>query len=417
MKPLRICLVSKEYPPAGFGGVANYSRLLANGLAAVGHDVTVVTGGTSARSQPISPKQGSPTLYFAQLHKIPLPPAVRRRSSGFLELLERSWAVEKAIARLERKQGNFDVVEMSNWGIEALFYSLRPRAPLAIRLSTPLQLSHQFKDLPATRLGFRLHCFLEALPVRRADCAIAHSRFNADYCTTLYRLPAAKVHVIHLGVKIHSHLPAMTRAGGKSVCVLCVARLQKRKGIHLLLQAIPLVTEKMPHVKFVIAGFDSGDAPRLAAATAEESQAMTYHEYFLKTAPPAAREATAFLGHVDNTTLQQLYTDGDILVAPSLSESFGLMYAEAMSYAKPVVAFRAGAASEIVVHNETGILVEPYDVGELANALIRLAEDSERRHRIGTNGYNRVCKEFSVERMVDATISVYRQVIAARRGD
>ena len=109
----------------------------------------------------------------------------------------------------------------------------------------------------------------------------------------------------------------------------------------------------------------------------------------------------------------QLYADCDILVAPSLFESFGLMYAEAMAHAKPVVAFHTGAAPEVVVHNETGILVEPNNVTELANTLIDLAMSKELRQEMGRRGYQRVCSEFSVQRMVDATEAHYRQVIAA----
>ncbi len=428
MKPWRICLVSREYPPAGIGGVANYVHLLANGLAAAGQDVTVISGPTqvvrqrrpaasgetTAQRPPNSCESNSLRLYSVQHHKLPIPPIVRRQASGLWDLLERSMAVDKAIARLERTREKFDVIEMPNWGLEALLFSLHPRAPLAIRLSTPLELSHQFKEMPSGRVGFRLHCLLEAIPARRADCVIANSRYNADYCATLYRIPPAKLHVIHHGVTTPPYLGGKTRAGGESVRVLYVGRLQRRKGIHLLLRAIPLVVEKMPHVQFTIAGLDTGDAPRSATKGHDTSQSMTYQDFFMLTAAPMAQRATTFLGHVDKTSLEQLYADCDILVAPSLYESFGLMYAEAMTYGKPVVAFRTGAAPEVVAHNETGILVEPLNINELANALTDLAKDSTLRREMGKKGFERVSREFSVERMVEATLSVYRQAIAAR---
>ena len=439
MKPLRICLVSKEYPPEGKGGIATYTRLLAHGLAATGNDVTVIAAYTGQGNDRLSNKDSgyfSPnnatdskiadprlpssqepapvTLCRVPNHRLPLPAILKRRPRGLWDELERSRAVDKAIARLERTEGRFDVVEMPNSGPEAFFYSLHPRAPLVMRLSTPMALTNHLKERPSTRLGFRLHCFLEAFAARRADAYIAHSLFNAECCESLYRLPATDLPVIHLGITAPPHLPAKRNPSDKSVRILYVGRLQRRKGIHLLLQAILLVAEKMPHVKFIIAGLDSGDAPPLPGAPPHGSPGRTYQDYFANIATPSALKATTFLGYVEEESLVQLYADCDILVAPSLFESFGLMYAEAMAHAKPVVAFHTGAAPEVVVHNETGILVEPNDVTELANALIDLAKSRELRQDLGRRGYQRVCTDFSVQRMVDATEAHYRQVIAAR---
>ena len=129
---------------------------------------------------------------------------------------------------------------------------------------------------------------------------------------------------------------------------------------------------------------------------------------------PRRREATTFLGYVEEGALSQLYADCDIFAAPSLSESFGLIYLEAMVHAKPVVAFQAGAAPEIVAHNATGILVELGNITELANALTRLAGDAEMRRKMGRRGYERARAKFSVTRMVEETVACYRRVRATR---
>ncbi len=433
MKPLRICLVSKEYPPEGKGGIATYTRLLAQGLAANGNNVSVIsackgheishcadkesgqlsqsyTSGSKATNLRLaSPREpGCLRLYKVPNHSLSLPAIMKRRPRGLWDELERSMAVYKTIALLERQEGRFDIVEMPNSGPEAFFYSLLSRAPLVIRLSTPMALTNHLKIRPSTRLGFRLHCLLEALTARHADSYIAHSSFNADRCASQYRLPLSDISVIHLGTAAPTILPTKKKLEGKSVTVLYVGRLQRRKGIHLLLQAVLMVAEKMPNIRFIIAGLDSGDAPR------HSTQAESYLDYFENSATPSALKATSFLGYVDEESLAQLYEDCDILVAPSLFESFGLMYTEAMAYAKPVVAFRIGAATEVVVHNETGILVEPNDVNGLANALIFLAMNKELRQEMGRRGYQRVCTKFSVQKMVDSTEVHYRQVIAAR---
>ena len=192
MKPLRICLVSKEYPPTGTGGISSCVYRLAHGLAEAGHYFTVIAGPadsnrpdrpTGPRNQDQESDEALPTAHQPSAVKLTrvanrefwLPAPVRRKGRGIWNTLERSFVVDREIARLERKQGPFDVVEMPNWGAEGLCYSFHPRAPLVIRLSTPLAQVSLLKGERSARLGLRLACFLEALPARRGARTIAYS--------------------------------------------------------------------------------------------------------------------------------------------------------------------------------------------------------------------------------------------------
>ena len=157
-----------------------------------------------------------------------------------------------------------------------------------------------------------------------------------------------------------------------------------------------------PCCRFVIVGDDIGEAP----------QGKSYRDYFESFASPAAHAATTFLGYVEESDLSQLYADCDVFVAPSLSESFGLIYLEAMARAKPVVAFRTGGVPEVVAHNRNGILVELNNVSELAGAIIRLSEDQELRRMMGRCGFERVQTSFPAERMVRESVACYRRVIS-----
>lgn len=434
---MRICLVTKAYPPDGIGGAARYVYLLAHGLVAEGHDVTVIAGlegdqaGDAKNRSAQDRKDGKeaarpsskgvqPTDHRSHLvkvrkiqdHRLPLSGLWRKLGrGGFAKVLERSWAVDQTISQLEAIEGAFDVVEVTNSGPEGLIYSLHSRAPLVIRLSTPLAVSNQFKDRPSTRLGFRLSCYLEALAARRADCVITNSRFNAECCGGLYRIPFGEMHLVPHGIVAPECPQAVRVTKDRIATVLYVGRLQRRKGIDLLLQAIPPVTAKVKRVSFVIAGLDTGDAPYTPQTATSRPKEWTYEDYFATFATHEARRATAFLGHVDENTLERLYAECDVLAAPSLSESFGLMYVEAMVYAKPVIAFNIGAAQEIVAPNETGILVENGSVSELADTLIRLAEDGEMRQEMGRRGYERARAKFSVQRMVEETVACYRKVV------
>ena len=399
---MRICLVSREYPPEGTGGIAAYVYTLAHGLTEAGHEVTVIAGTAGAREAAKSTDPcSSPRVYrVATRQRLPLLAMVRHKGQDIWDLLEHGWTIDRTIAHLERTQGPFDVVEMPNWGAEALIYSLHPRAPLVIRLSTPLAVVHQFPGSSPTKVGFRIHKYLEGLPVRRAHCIIAHSRFIANYCADLYGFPVAQARVIPLGIKAPAVVSETPRPQDTTVTVLFVGRLEPRKGIDYLLQAIPQVVGSVPHVRFAIAGRDTGTAPR----------GVSYQEYFASFATTEAIKATTFLGHVDDRALAQLYAECDIFVAPSLSESFGLIYVEAMVHAKPVVAFRSAAISEVVEHGATGLLAALRDVPSLANALTTLAQDGELRRDMGRRGYQRAITKFSAQGMVEATLTCYQQL-------
>ena len=402
--PLRVCLVSKEYPPEGKGGIARYVHLLAHGFVEQGHDVTVIAGPTQNGSMEHSSQASAnaPELRRIENRRLPLPPPIRRKARGIWNQLERSWAVDREIARLEREQGPFDVVEMPNWGAEGLCYALHPRAPLVIRLATPLAQVDALKGGRATRPGLRLACFLEALPARRSARLIANSKYIAQLCGELYRIPKAKSDVIPQGISLPNSPPETNRTNNGSVTILFVGRLERRKGIDHLLHAIPKVIDSEPRCRFIIAGADMGEAP----------QGLSYQSYFESFAADAARGATTFLGHVEDDDLQRLYANCDIFVGPSLSESFGRIYLEAMARAKPVVAFQTAALPEVVEQNGSGILVEPGNAAELARALIKLARNSDLRQRMGKSAYERVRTNFTAERMLADTLSFYRQVMA-----
>lgn len=101
----------------------------------------------------------------------------------------------------------------------------------------------------------------------------------------------------------------------------------------------------------------------------------------------------------------------DILVAPAVSEGFGRTLVEAMLVGTPVVASADGGHLEIVQDGRTGVLVEPDNPGAFADAVIRLIDDAELRRSITVAAYRTATDTYSVDRHVDAVLSVYREVL------
>ncbi|WP_293874338.1 glycosyltransferase family 4 protein [Flavobacterium sp.] len=101
--------------------------------------------------------------------------------------------------------------------------------------------------------------------------------------------------------------------------------------------------------------------------------------------------------------LRPILNLSDMLAVPSTeAESFGLVALEAMLAKKPVVGSNHGGLTEIIVHNETGFLVEPNNESELALAIQKLLGNKEMRNLFGSNGYERAIKEFSEEKYISS---------------
>ncbi len=100
----------------------------------------------------------------------------------------------------------------------------------------------------------------------------------------------------------------------------------------------------------------------------------------------------------------------DILVHTAIDEPFGRVLIEAMAMEKPVVAYNCGGPKEIVVDNETGFLVDPFDVNCISEKIKLLIENRELRLKFGRAGRTRVVEKFNIERYVDEMEMVFESV-------
>ena len=109
-------------------------------------------------------------------------------------------------------------------------------------------------------------------------------------------------------------------------------------------------------------------------------------------------ERVSFMGFMEDSALQSCYRDADLFVMPSTGEGFGFVFLEAMQYGKPVVAANCTAVPEVVADEVSGVLVERDNLGQLADAIIRLCRDRALRERMGAAGRERLQQHFTFER-------------------
>jgi len=181
---------------------------------------------------------------------------------------------------------------------------------------------------------------------------------------------------------------------GGTALLLAAARLSRRKGFDVLLEALAELRARGVHFapRLWIAG-DGDERPALEALSARRG----------------LDDRVRFLGRRED--VPDLLGACDALVMPSRAEGLGIAALQAMAAGRPVVASAVGGLADAVVHEETGLLVPPDDAGALADALARLGDVALRR-RLGDAGPPRVRRHFSADAMVEAYAALYEEVIA-----
>ena len=175
-----------------------------------------------------------------------------------------------------------------------------------------------------------------------------------------------------------------------------VAALVPHKGQRHLIDAAALVVRELPDVRFVIMG--EGEL--------REHLDRLVREHHLEKHVRLPGFRTDVLGCLKSF---------DLFVMSSVSEGLGTSLLDAMACSKAVVATRVGGIPEVVHEGVTGLLVEPRDHRQLANAILQLLRNHEQREHYGTAGFERVRERFTVERMLAETVAVYARVVDRAR--
>jgi hypothetical protein len=137
----------------------------------------------------------------------------------------------------------------------------------------------------------------------------------------------------------------------------------------------------------------------------------THAQYLADDFPAEARRRVQLLGRLPQPQVDRWLQRADIFVAPSLYESFGLIFPEAMRWGTPVIGTRVGGIPEIVTDGETGLLVEPQQPHELAQAIVRLLTNCDLRQRLGVAGRKHVEAHFAADKMARANAELYAEVV------
>ncbi|MBF2014112.1 MAG: glycosyltransferase family 4 protein [Rivularia sp. T60_A2020_040] len=128
--------------------------------------------------------------------------------------------------------------------------------------------------------------------------------------------------------------------------------------------------------------------------------------------PPELGFKTYYLGHLyDDTSLAAVYSAADVMLVPSLQESFGQTASESLACGTPVVAFNATGLKDIVEHQQCGYLAKPYDIDDFAQGIIWVLENTQRHEKLSFYAREKAQREFTLELQAKRYSQLFAEII------
>lgn len=365
-RPFRIGLLTPAWPgTATANGIASATAHLAQGLEAIGHEVTILTG-------MIDGAHRHPRL----VQLAPLPFSLTERLVGrfFPDRGLRGVNIRKLILGAQQaiRDHGIEVLLMEESYGWAGAVSAAVSIPVVATLHGP-QWLHRVTPAPPRRGPEARRENWERAGLQRVDAIISPSRDVLDRTRLEWGLPEVPTTVIGNAVA----LPSLDRPAAQSAepRLLFIGRFDRIKGADVLLDAFARVAALRPEVRLTFAGPDVG-IPQPDGSRLHLSQALAR-------LPAAARDRIEVLGHRTRDEIAELRRHHPITLIASRYETFGVALIEALAAGSAVVATRAGGCAEILRDGDTGLLLPSEDAAAMAEACLRLLADPALALRLG----------------------------------
>jgi glycosyltransferase involved in cell wall biosynthesis len=309
--------------------------------------------------------------------------------------------LKKEIARLVRFLAEIEpeIVILPN----SLLISLAPA--IKAELKVPVCCTFQGEDLFIEGLGERYR--KEAIEYIRGhaeyvDAFIAVSHFGAESMSGYLGINRSRIHVVPLGISFDG-FDGRNEAAIEPFTIGYLARIAPEKGLHFLCEAYRVLRsrENLPASRLWAAGYLAPEHKSFLAGIRQNLDSWNLSGHF------------QYHGELDRSGKINFLKEVSVLSVPEVySDPKGLFLLEAMAAGVPVIQPRRGAFSEIVETTGGGILVEPDNPEALAQGVLDLWNDPDKRSALGAKGYHGVREHYSVSQMAEKAVAVCRSLVA-----
>jgi len=400
---MNVLFLSKEYPPeTGWGGIGTYIYNIAHALSERGHSVHILSLAYKTHPEYKEQKTGKGSIHIHRIKPVRFPtPILNHFFFRSLEIIKFNITIILKIKKLLNSE-KFDIIEAPEWRSEAFLLSfIKPKGvPLVIKCHSPsVLLNEVYKNAPT--LDSRFVDWIERTTIRNANLVISPSKNLADIVSEKMGIKINDIDIIPnpLDTEFFSPIPISYKEKNE-LKVLFVGRLDRLKGAHIFVEAIPIISKEMPDTSFILIGRDTNTGPN-------NSSMRTYLENLI---PNNIKERVSFFGNVERDILIDYYRGSDVCVVPSFYENFPNTVMEAMSCGKAVVASNTGGIPEVIEDAISGLLVKTGDAKDLAEKVIMLLKKRDMRENIGINARKRIESLYSKASVSKNVEEVYAEI-------
>ncbi len=227
---------------------------------------------------------------------------------------------------------------------------------------------------------------------RCADQVIVHGQHLVNEVVTHLGIAPDRIHVIPHVAMGNTAAAASTRFPEDHNLVLFFGRIWDYKGLDYLIRAQPLISRELPQLKIMIAGAGA-DFQRYRDLMQDPKKFIVHNEW------------------ISDEQRAEFFQRAALVVLPYIEATQSGVVPVASTFAKPVVASRVGALPDCIEHGRTGLLVPPADVRALAEAIVTLMSDAERRHAMGAAAKEKLHRESSACEVARLTAEVYQEAV------
>jgi starch synthase len=405
---LRAALFTREYPPNVYGGAGVHVEYLSRELA---HKIEVEVHCWGDQHSDENHLHVRGTQPWAEISN-----GTEGKFKAALETVSLNLTQIKALTGV-------DVVHTHTWYASMAGFFAKKLYNVPFVLTT-----HSLEPLRAWKAeqlgsGYAMSSWIERTAILDADAVIAVSNGTKQDILRVYPVPEERIHVIYNGVDLDEYRKTADTSALESFgvdpavpYVLFVGRITRQKGVTHLVDAI----RYLPPQTQVVLCAGAPDTPEITAEMRQKVEDARQHN----------ARIVWIEKMVSKPEVIQLYSHAQVFCCPSVYEPFGIINLEAMACEAPVVASATGGILEVVVDNETGLLVpfaqdpatgfptEPDQFArDLAAKLTALLNDPEKCKRFGVAGRKRVEEQFSWTAIAGRTIELYQSLIDAKKAD
>ncbi|MCL1971268.1 MAG: glycosyltransferase family 4 protein [Candidatus Bathyarchaeota archaeon] len=393
-----ICFISPEYWPLA-GGTGAYIYYLSRELMKNNYNAHIVTGSNQTTDMQVNNQLW---VYFQKIPKIPIIKSYMFAEASYRKL--------KSI----NNNANVDIIHPQlpltpsfaippNFGktIVCTVHSTWKGEAEAINREPYSRLNANEKFLVSFN---RFLQFFEIAMIKRANRIIAVSDFTRQELKKYYNIPENRIHVIHNGVDTNKFQPAKDKQKIKTELglnpndhiILSVGRLYARKGLFTLIDTLSTVIKQFPNTKLVISGKGQSN---------EMTKLHTHAKHL------AVEKNILFTGYYPDQKLPKLYQAADIFAFSTFYEHHPFAILEALATGLPVVTTTVGGIAETIETGKNGLLVQPSNSKQFADAILYLLQHPTEAAEIGTNARKTVTKHYDWSIVVKEVIQVYQEAL------